>query len=625
MKTITAACTLIVQILILAANGVCAGTNAGATLIVCSESLTPSAQAELQTRIGTLVTEETAGHRVVVVKGEDHTPVINVSIPAGSARERLRDRTLTRAMGLLRLFLQQASQGGGDQSLQVGIPKLPATYWSTVAGKSPCKVILVGDPIFHDQRHAFWSFRNGRFPSDAVPSEPRSSCPFINRNHKKIPEDVQISILSPPEWGSGQKHRDFVIRWLRLACQESLGGKLVRVTNSSAQAFSRNAHDEFEPVKRDGRAFVGMWKLAEGATISPFPEPGVRPEQSNLGDNMKSEEEGEQKSDAASRSNAAAQKVLLPVEDSGRKIELTDGTPSDVNATHSPLTKTSDVSQERTFSEDMSSTFERTESLESTKKLDSTPTVDSFERPPTAHRPANPDDSQAFNGSSQSGNPDSQLIAGALLQDVEQAVGEQSKPEMTQTRQQIEGVSQKQGDEGVRGEEVLPTSVEANVTVRKRKESEMSETDVDVVLERINAICRDQSFPAELVQLLTQVAPREQPNHAVVATWTSNCPHADLNLHIADVAVRRDVASSADGTARDRIEWGITSSLDCDSWINIYETHRDVRVAVVVIDLKSGRLHKYTKNIGAASDHGRDIDRRSKSNSWHKVTLNASR
>ncbi|MCA9200037.1 MAG: hypothetical protein KDA87_21010, partial [Planctomycetales bacterium] len=221
MKTITAVCTMVVSIFSVLANSACAGIDAGATLIICSEVVTPAVQADLQSQIGTLLTATPAGHRLVVVKGKDHIPVINITIPSGSARQRLRNRTVTQAMGLLRQFLDQASQNSETQGSQIGFPNLPASYWSTMAGRTPCKIILIGDPIFDDSRHLFWSFRDGRFPSDAALTEPTSSCPFVNRNHKKIPSDVQISILSPAEWGSSQEHRDRVIRWLRLACQES--------------------------------------------------------------------------------------------------------------------------------------------------------------------------------------------------------------------------------------------------------------------------------------------------------------------------------------------------------------------------------------------------------------------
>lgn len=628
MKTTTAICTLIVHVFVLATNGTSAGfTDAGATLVVCSDSLTPAVQAELKTQIGTLLTTAPAGHRLIVVKGGDHTPVINVAIPVGSARERLRDRTLTQAMGLLRLFLQQTSQGGGAQSLQIGIPNLPATYWSTIAGKGPCKIILVGDPIFDDPRYTFWSFRDGRFPSDAALSEPLSSCPFINRNHPKIPGDVQISILSPAEWGSSQRHRDVVIRWLRLACQESLGGKLVRVTNSSVHAFSQGTRDEFEPVQFDGRQLVGMWILAEGAIISPFPEPGVRPQNAEL-DNTASKKPNASTPDQpkdTNGSNAAARDDQSVQEGSNLDSEQKNRRLPDARSATVSLRNSGDVSVTAEQHQDEAQADEQSGSPQSTRSMISTPAAGSPGQSQTAQRPPGLINSGGSLSESPIGQAATQPTADPATQNAGPTTDAQSEIELAQPGNQVEDDTDELNP-GEPGEDAaVPASTDAANVGTRMADSSTARPDAKVVREKVNATCRDRKFPEELGQLLMRETQRDLPGHAVIATWTSNCPHADLNLHIAGVAVRRDSASSPDGTGRDRIEWGICNSLECDSWINIYDTHRDVRVTVAIIDLKTGTLREEAIDLGSVSDHGRNESNRGTSNAWRKVALNASR
>lgn len=626
MKITLVLCTLLsVLILVLSANAAEVGTEAGSTLIVCSEFLNPAVQAELQSHIAALLTTAPAGHRLVVVRGADHATVINLSIPGGSTRERLRNRSVTQAMGLLQRDFRQASQSNATGNAQLGIPNLPATYWSTVAGHGPCRIILLGDPIFDDTRYPFWSFRDGSFPSDRVLTEPLSGCPFINRNHKKIPDDVQVSILSPTEWGSNQKHRDFVTRWLRLACQESLGGNLVRITNSSSQAFSQGTRDEFEPVKPDGRDLIGMWKLAKGVTWSPFPEPDVRPEQSEL-KNMDSKDQTESTLDV-SFDNSESKSAIddnqptpeVPVPDSDQTGEW----PQDTRLSTQPMPESGDVSFEAGPGPGQERANELSNSSDGTDPSTSAQSVGSFGQLQTVHRPESVDNSSESTKEHASGQLGAEPILNSGRQNSVPASADQSAPDLAEPLNQVANPGGPLNPNEPGNVEAMTNPADASTTGSIRGESS-PHPERNLATDEVEKLCQNRRFPEQLRQVLIREAQSEMPRHAVIATWTSDCPHADLNLHMAEVAVRRDEASAPDGTGRDCFEWGICNSLECDSWMNLYHTHRDVRVTVAIIDLQTGAMREYTANLGSVSDHGKDESNRSLSKAWRKIVLNAS-
>ena len=151
--------------------------------------------------------------------------------------------------------------------------------------------------------------------------------------------------------------------------------------------------------------------------------------------------------------------------------------------------------------------------------------------------------------------------------------------------------------------------------------SEVQTSTFNDVLRRIRSHLEERHYPEELGESLLATAEHDASGFAVVVTWQSACPHADVNLEMPEHSVRHDMPHQRECTNRDRIEWCITASLDSDCWINLYHTHRDVQVTVDLINLSNGTAANTTTNIGHRADEGREFQIRRRSPSWRQVRL----
>lgn len=137
-------------------------------------------------------------------------------------------------------------------------------------------------------------------------------------------------------------------------------------------------------------------------------------------------------------------------------------------------------------------------------------------------------------------------------------------------------------------------------------------------LNRLAALAKSRRYPRELQQQLEAAPPGQL---AVVVNWTSDCPHADVNLFITDCRIHRDAATGPEILHPDPWEWGLAPATTTDCWINLFATHRPVTATVDVIDLRTGTHGQHTVELGQHGDRGEDHRRPHQSRSWHKLAL----
>ncbi len=469
-----------------------------ATLLVISDGLSSEARAGLKNEISELLKTGTALDLLVVVHGPNHKPVAKLVLPPGDLSQRLRHRDVQHAIASISNLLGHSTASDPATALQVGLPQLAGTYWSLLSGKKNVRIVLAGSPEYHDNRFGFWSFRGFSFPSDRALTEPTSTCPFINRAHRKIPADVEVVFLCPTQWGSDTRHRNWVIRWTRLALSESIGGELKRVTTKANAAFQPIQNSGFGPIDFDEDPLVGMWMLTSGNHREKRREPTTDAEQER----------------ASGRTNDSAPKEhSVPPE-----------TP--------PVQPPAEVEPENTVSMI---------------------------------------------------KPIIELVAG------EQSAGEQ--PPM---------------------DDSLPIA-----SAPPQVSTLTTTTAIESTYEQ---------FPVSIRNRIASEVVKHPQAVVVVLSWTSQCPHADLNLDFSRFRYLVQNAPRGSGAVDlETIEWAILDDLSPletgGAWVNLFETHYEVTAQVCVTSMDSGLSRVTELDFGPSPDHGVDHNRRAHSASWAQLDV----
>jgi hypothetical protein len=131
-------------------------------------------------------------------------------------------------------------------------------------------------------------------------------------------------------------------------------------------------------------------------------------------------------------------------------------------------------------------------------------------------------------------------------------------------------------------------------------------------------------FPVSIRrQILSEVTKHPQAI-VVVLSWKSQCPHADLNLHLSRFrCVFQNAPRGSGADDLETIEWAIlddSSPLETGgAWVNLFETHREVTAQVRVTSMGSGLSRTTELNFGRSPDHGTDRNHRAKSNAWKQL------
>ena len=586
-------------------------SDEGVTLVVIAEDLPTAAKAEIQKQFVKILADKPAGHKLVVVRGRDHTPVTNLTLPKVKPRERFRDRGLKKSLGKLKTFLLAKPD---EEALgQIGIPNLPNTYGQLASGHGPCNIILCGNPIFQeDDRYLFWNFSNRKFPTDPAIVNPLSGCPFVNRGAKPIPADVKIAILSPPSWGASEQHRGYVSRWLVLAFQESLGGSLVRISNSAKAVFGFQGMSEFETVvPRKNRTKVGMWELAKDGTLMFFPQEG-EPKPRELSQNAEKMQQQDER-------------------ETGRVSERTRGRPNrDLSNRTEVNNSRTDEGRVRTIEQNFDSSLEDEESRAGPLR-----SIETDSRLPAGTELSNERDEQAA-ANPQQAEPSMMRRESARTQREQRqpsTIAEMQRPVPATAIKDIvdppanhesgnvnESAVNSARPDNTRAPISLPAQQASNV---RGKPGNVAGPLGPTLSERLQKLALSKSWPKELGNSMSTGSHRSSPGFMVVVSWQSECPHADVNLYLVGAKVRRNLVAASNEGRHDQIEWAQTHSLSVDAWLNNFFTHKQVTAKVSVIDLSTGELLEDDQELGMRCDHGHHASWRESSPAWSKFQLSS--
>jgi hypothetical protein len=594
------------------------------TLIVCGTGLSPTVKTAVKTELADVIGEANVGDRVIVVVGDQHDPVANLVIPTAAGRARFRDRNVSSAMVAIAKKIEAPADA--ESALQVGFPRLAASYWSLAAGPGTTRILLVGTPEYHDPRLPFWSFRNGVFPSDAAITSTESSCPFRNLRNKRIPDDVQITFLTPTTWGKDQRHRDHILRWLRLATQQSIGGRIVMDTSNTSSAFATTRKGRtampYQEVHPDGHPLIGVWKLAEGATRSEFPEfpkenPGSAQTKTDVSP-VVDDATLPARLPEGSMDGATAKQPTSADPSAARAAEINDDpyplpevhTRENHSETTAPESRP-DLSETRANTSNDSGAILQNSQNRPATDVALSPTevgqlIGNFLQSTFSNTEAAPGDS-----ADQVKSRPQQL--NASLPEVRDTAAPEGIDHNVDKTQQDRGpvptVNSAPPIPAAEGQDIPdgPTSSEAE---RIRN-----------VLDRIKALTERSEYPAALREQLQSHATAGEAYTAVIVTWKSRCPHADVNLKLADVPVNHDTPHERESGQRKRMEWAFINDVQEECWLNVWFTHSPITAQVQTIDLTTGSASTAEFELPAKSDNGRHKGNRRRSPAWHRIDL----
>ncbi|MAT70853.1 MAG: hypothetical protein CMJ58_15165 [Planctomycetaceae bacterium] len=205
---------------------------------------------------------------IVVVETPRHEHVVTLHVPAGSKNARLRRADFKASLGQFAAWLSR-SPGTSDQLTLYGVPETIASLRGNSGG--PCRIVLVGSPVFHDDLHAGWDMVSGDgiglVPTDGT-LLPGSGSPFAP-GLVSLPRGTAATWITPASlWGArGSKdHRQGLMRYYRLWFQCQNDSLLARFSPSMDYAF------DFTPeagrVVLHPRADGAAMQLVNDATVA---------------------------------------------------------------------------------------------------------------------------------------------------------------------------------------------------------------------------------------------------------------------------------------------------------------------------------------------------------------------
>ncbi|MCA9140361.1 MAG: hypothetical protein KDB00_26500 [Planctomycetales bacterium] len=220
-------------------------------ILTIADGTRPEVQQQVKAYLSNFINDAAAGSVLHIVRSPDHKWVGTIVIPEGSVRARLRDKELRNALARINAMLTDSGVVPAEFRQQLSLDKLGATYWSLRQTDHPCRITLVGTPVYYDPKQLQWAFGDlpldtvTRYPSDSSLTDLQSTLPHRRLGRKPIPADVQIAWLTDPNWGGDKRREDAVIRFYRHAFASQIGGELVRITSDPIAAFESEIISSF--------------------------------------------------------------------------------------------------------------------------------------------------------------------------------------------------------------------------------------------------------------------------------------------------------------------------------------------------------------------------------------------
>ncbi len=231
---------------------------------------------ELQQELSLLIGKKTRVDDIVhVIRAPEHECLASVTISEGTEKARWRrcENDLKQVAKL------RDATNRGEMDHQLDVPRIAATVNSLRKTKTPVKIILIGDPVFHDTRDQGWSWRGGRVASIGALCLEQSDCPFSQRRSKtQFPQHTEVFWLThAAQWGANEEHREQVV-----ACYAhffaSRNAWLRQLGTDAAAVFARAATEANESdlkipnLTTPPNDFVGVWNLSRQSVPVASPQ-----------------------------------------------------------------------------------------------------------------------------------------------------------------------------------------------------------------------------------------------------------------------------------------------------------------------------------------------------------------
>lgn len=260
-----------------------------------ADGTSPEVQQQVKSFISNFISNAPAGSVLHVVRTPDHKHIGTIVAPYGNVRQRLRDKDLMNALAPVNAMLADSGNVPDAFRKQLSLEQLGSTYWSLRQTDHPCRVTLIGTPIYYDPNQLQWAFgelpldKVMKYPSDTSLTNQDSTLPLRRLGRNPIPSDVQVIWLTDLNWGGDKLREDAVIRFYRHAFATQIGGELVRITADPAAAFEPeivSGFPELDPLSEEHppgmMEFADQKEPEEHATKLPGNSPEPPPEVARL-------------------------------------------------------------------------------------------------------------------------------------------------------------------------------------------------------------------------------------------------------------------------------------------------------------------------------------------------------
>ncbi len=235
--------------------------------VFVASDLPSDAKSSVGSEVNKLIATANAGEVIHVIATPIHDPVSSFTVPAGSHQRRIRQPDIRSHLERIGRFLREP-RAEAQRSIgryQIDPLAIARTIQSLKRTPAPARIILVGNPIYDDQKQAGWSMTNAVVPSDA--SLGSEFCPFSSSADFPPGTDIRW-LTSSPDWGQNENHRAAVTRFYQLYFQKH-HGRLSRMTNDSAAAFASVDGGDLlatPTADPDESPFVGMVSVLQNST-----------------------------------------------------------------------------------------------------------------------------------------------------------------------------------------------------------------------------------------------------------------------------------------------------------------------------------------------------------------------
>lgn len=218
------------------------------------------------------------GSQIAVVEASTMRLLGRISIPDGETGL-FRQRKIGAKLRAIDKALKELGASTATPKDQIAFESISRTVDAMRATTLPARLLFFGTPIFDGRSPSSkaWSFSEGRVISDFGVWWPE--CP-LNPRTRVLPPKTTAVIVTPPEWGDGENHRQWVERFWSLWFDGCGNANLLGITSDPQRGLTQliSNHDTIhavpqvasdQPLDRE----VALWSTEPVAVLMEEEQP----------------------------------------------------------------------------------------------------------------------------------------------------------------------------------------------------------------------------------------------------------------------------------------------------------------------------------------------------------------